>query len=57
MLWILLIGCAMCVWTTLSLMGGERERRMSEIVSEARIEARRAKAIDAIKNAANKAVR
>lgn len=56
-LWILLFGCAMCVWTTLSLMGSERTRRMNEIVTEARREAKNAKAAETAKNEANKAVR
>jgi hypothetical protein len=57
MLWILVIGCGLCVWTTLSLMGSERSRRMGEIVHEVRREARSAKPSETAKTAGNKAIR
>jgi hypothetical protein len=43
MLWVLVIFCATCVWATLSLMGSERSRRISELPNELRREAKNAK--------------
>jgi hypothetical protein len=58
MLWTVIIGCGLCVWVTLSLMGSERSRGMSQIAQNASRENKAAaKSADSAKTPGAKPIR